>query len=118
MTDAQHFRDRDGDTLMISPDPGGQGYVYLTTDTPGVQISPEDLPKLITAIYQAAGQDPPVVLAGPAYINADDGYKWLTCGNCEESLVCLDGGETLADLNDAVTKHTCTADDADSEAGR
>lgn len=51
-----------------------------------------------------------------AYINADDGYHWLTCSACDTPLHCNDGGDTLAELNAAVTAHTCPAAQGASDA--
>ncbi len=47
----------------------------------------------------------PAPSAGQDYINADDGYPWLTCGLCDEPLKECDGGTTLDDLNQAAAEH-------------
>lgn len=52
----------------------------------------------------------------PAYVNGDDGYKWLTCEGCEALLMEVDAGTTLRELNEAHAAHRC-AEAAQAQKG-
>jgi hypothetical protein len=41
------------------------------------------------------------------YVNGDDGYKWLTCGLCETSMIEVDAGTHLTEMHAADRDHTC-----------
>lgn len=45
-----------------------------------------------------------------AYVNVDDGYPWLTCGECDGLLHCIDGGDRLDTLTQAVNSHECATE--------
>ncbi|MGW0065366.1 hypothetical protein ACWDTT_36335 [Streptosporangium sandarakinum] len=40
-----------------------------------------------------------------AYLDGDSGYLWLTCSECEESLMHVAAGTDLTDMNDALKGH-------------
>ena len=42
-----------------------------------------------------------------AYVNGDDGYKWLTCTSCDGPIHCIDAGDDLAGLVAKSRAHTC-----------
>lgn len=105
-------------------------HVLYATDDPqaGLVATVPDYGQYLAEFLAAARADIPALVAeverlraaGPAYVNADTGYHWLTCPACETPLHCIDGGDTLAGLFDAVAAHTCraaeTAAPADDEA--
>ena len=87
----------------------------------GIEAYSEDGEKLPEVHFRAVvveGTETPTVLpsgAKPAYVNGDDGYKWLTCGGCEQPLMEVDAGIGLAVLNDAHAAHRCPPKVAQAE---
>lgn len=71
------------------------------------------------AVVVEGETDPIVLPAGAAcdYINGDDGYHWLTCGTCEESLLQVEAGTHLVEMVQAISSHTCPAEAAQTEKG-
>jgi len=66
------------------------------------------------------GEQTPIVLpAGAAadYINGDDGYKWLTCGTCEESLMEVTAGTSFGEMAAKIAAHKCAAEAAQEQKG-
>jgi hypothetical protein len=66
------------------------------------------------------GEQPPIVLpagAGCDYINGDDGYHWLTCGTCEQSLVLVEAGTSVAAMVGAIAAHQCAQSQDDPSDG-
>jgi len=55
------------------------------------------------------GEETPVLLAGPAYVNGDDGYPALCCTACDDHIAYVTAGDDLAGLNAKVASHTCPA---------
>lgn len=41
------------------------------------------------------------------YVNGDDGYLWITCDDCHESLHCLDAGDLWIEIVHVVDQHRC-----------
>jgi hypothetical protein len=63
---------------------------------------------LAYAIEHGTPQPAPVSVPD-AYVNADDGYRWLHCTTCDQPLTEVDGGAPLATLVAAAISHTCEA---------
>ncbi|MFI6889157.1 hypothetical protein [Streptosporangium canum] len=65
---------------------------------------------VITNYADAAGLLDALDAPRPAtYVNGDSGYPWLTCGGCEKSLLQVQAGTSLAEMNAAEWAHKCAA---------
>ncbi|MFI7114017.1 hypothetical protein ACIBK9_47405 [Nonomuraea sp. NPDC050227] len=71
------------------------------------------------AVVVEGETDPIVLPAGAAcdYINGDNGYHWLTCGTCEESMGQITAGTSVAEIVTKIAAHKCTPEAAQAEKG-
>lgn len=63
------YDDADGDRLWITASPiGAEPAAMLRTSKNGVRVEPDDLPRVVASVYQAAGLPEPIVLDRPEII--------------------------------------------------
>ena len=87
----------------------------------GIEAYSEDGEKLPEVHFRAVvvpGEQPPIVLPSGAsadYIDGGDGYHWLTCGTCKESLIEVKAGTSVGEMAEKIAAHQCPAEPAQAE---
>ncbi|MBF8186362.1 hypothetical protein ITP53_11490 [Nonomuraea sp. K274] len=85
--------DSDGDHMNIQPSKAHPNTAMLSSPTLSVYVTADELPEFVGKLYEAAGQQPPVILPRPAEADA----LGMLSGTRVHSLVGdVDGGDYLS----------------------
>ncbi|MEU6725589.1 hypothetical protein ABZ917_17930 [Nonomuraea wenchangensis] len=100
--------------LVIEPSIRAEGAVYFgQSSARGWHIRVEDLPELVGALYEAAGQEPPIIL--PRRVPE---MSWVTDDALVRPLFVPGDRMTPAEIRDLCSWYASAADLADAEAER